>query len=103
MRVGAQSRIRRESVPMKISRDFGIVVRRAALAEKAVDLSAVMREFNFAGCFDESDRLVSLGPFFGGDAADACMRSLERLGLVYFDDFFIVEQTYPGWCEVEAF
>lgn len=88
---------------MKISRDFGIVVRRATLAEKAVDLSAVLCEFNFADCFDESDRLVSLGPFFGGDVADACMRSLERLGLVYFDDFFIVEQTYPGWCEVEAF
>ncbi|WP_155741333.1 hypothetical protein [Burkholderia territorii] len=103
MRVGAQARIRRASVPMKISRDFGIVVRRAALAEQAVDLSAVMREFNFADCFDASGRLVSLGPFFGGDAADACMRSLERLGLVYFDDFFIVEQTYPGWCEVEAF
>ncbi|AOI60470.1 hypothetical protein [Burkholderia diffusa] len=103
MRVGAQERIRRESVPMKISRDFGIVARRAALAEKAVDLSAVMREFNFADCFDESDRLVSLGPFFGGDAADACMRSLERLGHVCFDDCFIVEQTYPGWCEVEAF
>ncbi|RQS01272.1 MULTISPECIES: hypothetical protein [unclassified Burkholderia] len=88
---------------MKISRDFGIVVRRAALVEKDVDLSALMREFNFADCFDESDRLVSLGPFFGGDAVDACMRSLERRGLVYFDDFFIVEQTYPGWCELEAF
>lgn len=88
---------------MKVSRDFGIVVRRAALAEQGVDLSTIMREFNFADRFDASDRLVSLGPFFGGDAADDCMRSLERLGLVFFDDFFIVDTPYPAWCELEAF
>lgn len=88
---------------MQISRDSGIVVRRAAPVEKEADLSAVMRECKFADCFDESDRLVSLGPFFGGDAADACMRLFERLGRVDFDDGCIVEETYPGWCEVEAF
>lgn len=88
---------------MKIARDFGIVVRRAALVEKGVDLSKILLEFNFTRCFDESERLVSLGPFFGGDAADDCMRSLEGLGLTYFDDFFIVEENYPGWCALEAF
>jgi hypothetical protein len=64
---------------MKVSKDFGIVVRRAALAAKDVDLSAIMAEFNFQTYFDESDSLISLGPFFGGDAADD-MRSLERGG-----------------------
>ncbi|QOH37887.1 hypothetical protein C7S14_0204 [Burkholderia cepacia] len=40
---------------MKVSRDFGIVVRRAALAAKNVDLSPVMTEFNLARYFDESE------------------------------------------------
>lgn len=73
---------------MKVSRDFGIVVRRAALTARNVDLSTVMVEFNLPPYFDESSNLISLGPFFGGDAADACMRSWENLGLACIDDFF---------------
>ncbi|OXI65309.1 hypothetical protein CFB81_27240 [Burkholderia sp. AU28863] len=62
-----------------------------------------MVEFNFREYFDESDSLLSLGPFFGGDAADACTKSLERLGLTYIDDFFVFEQFVPDWCSCEAF
>lgn len=80
---------------MKVSRDFGIVVRRAALAAKNVDLSTVMVEFNFREYFDESDSLLSLGPFFGGDAADECTKSLERLGLTYIDDFLSLSSLCP--------
>lgn len=88
---------------MKVSRDFGIVVRRAALTAKDVDLSTVMVEFNLPTYFDESNNLISLGPFFGGDSADACMRSLETLGLTYVDDFFIFEGFVPDWCSFEVF
>lgn len=73
---------------MNVSRDFGIVVHRAALAAKDVDLTAIMAEFNFQTYLDETDSLISLGPFFGGDAADECIRSLEALGLAYVDNFF---------------
>ncbi|HDR9162116.1 hypothetical protein SB768_22265 [Burkholderia sp. SIMBA_043] len=88
---------------MKVSRDFGIVVRRAALAAKNVDISSVMVEFNFREYFDESDSFLSLGPFFGGDAGDECTKSLERLGLTYIDDFFVFEQFVPAWCSFEVF
>lgn len=87
---------------MKVSKDFGIVVRRAALAATDVDLSAIMAEFNFQTYFDESDSLISLGPFFGGDAADD-MRSLERRGLTYVADFFVFTEFVPGWCSFEVF
>ncbi|KVD37665.1 hypothetical protein WI84_14440 [Burkholderia ubonensis] len=87
---------------MKVSRDFGIVVRRAAITAKDIDLSAIMAEFHFKTYFDESDRLISLGPFFGGDAADECMRSLEKLGLTYVDDFFIFAEFVPDWCSFEV-
>ncbi|KVX62673.1 hypothetical protein [Burkholderia stagnalis] len=87
---------------MKVSRDFGIVIRRAALVAKDVDLSPIMAEFNFEAYFDESSGLISLGPFFGGDAADDCMRSLEKLGLTYVDDFFIFAGFVPDWCSFEV-
>ncbi|KVW31912.1 hypothetical protein [Burkholderia ubonensis] len=87
---------------MKVSRDFGIVVRRAAIAAKDIDLSAIMAEFHFQTYFDESDRLISLGPFFGGDAADECMRSLEKLGLTYVDDFFVFAEFVRDWCSFEV-
>ncbi|ELW9529570.1 MULTISPECIES: hypothetical protein [Burkholderia] len=88
---------------MQVSSDFGIVVRRQALEEKRVDLSPVLSEFHFEQYFDQSNEFVSLGPFFGGDAADDCMRSLEKLGLSYIDDFFIFMGDFPQWCRFEVF
>lgn len=88
---------------MKISKDFGIIVRRKAIDQKSIDLILVMKEFHFEKYFDESADFISLGPFFGGDNADSCMKLLERQGLVYIDDFFILEGYFPDWCRVEVF
>ncbi|MEI2812361.1 MAG: hypothetical protein V9E91_00680 [Burkholderiaceae bacterium] len=88
---------------MKVSKDFGIVIRRDAIVQKGINLSSLMKEFNFAKNYDDSLELISLGPFYGGDNADDCMRSLELLGLVYIDDFFILEGYFPDWCRVEVF
>jgi hypothetical protein len=88
---------------MKISKDFGIAIRRQSIEEKGVDLSFVLKEFHFDQFYDESNDFVSLGPFFGGDASDSCMKLLEKLGLVYIDDFFILEAYFPEWCRVEIF
>lgn len=88
---------------MRVSLDFGIVVRRKALEDKKVDLSPVLVEFHFERYFDQSNELISLGPFFGGDAADDCMRCLEKLGLSYIDDFFIFMGDFPPWCRFEVF
>ena len=88
---------------MKVSKDFGIVIRRDAIVQKGINLSSLMKEFNFPKNYDDSLELISLGPFYGGDNADDCMRSLELLGLVYIDDFFILEGYFPDWCRVEVF
>lgn len=88
---------------MRVSSDFGIVVRREALEDKRVDLSPVLVEFNFDRYFDQSNAFISLGPFFGGDAADDCMKCLESLGLDYIDDFFVFTGDFPQWCRFEVF
>ncbi|WP_156909324.1 hypothetical protein [Ottowia thiooxydans] len=72
---------------MNVSKDFGIVLRKDAVEKKSINLNSIMKEFDFEKYLDESNDLISLGPFFGGDNADECMRSLELLGLVYIDDF----------------
>lgn len=48
-------------------------------AAKEVDLSAIMAEFDFQNYFDKINHLISLGPFFGGDAAAT---DLKRFKLV---------------------
>ena len=88
---------------MKVSKDSGIVIRKKVIDQKAVDLAPLMKAFNFEKYFDESEDFVSLGPFFGSESADVCMKSLQLLGLTYIDDFFIVEAYFPEWCGVEVF
>ncbi|MFT4193052.1 hypothetical protein [Ottowia sp.] len=88
---------------MKISKDFGIVIRRQALEEKSINLAPVLLEFHFDGFYDQSPAFVSLGPFFGGDASDSCIKILEKLGLSYIDDFFVLEAYIPDWCRIEVF
>lgn len=88
---------------MRVSKDFGVVIRRQALVEKNVDIEPVMKEFHFDRLYDHSLEFLSLGPFFGGDASDSCMKILEGLGLIYIDDFFILEAYFPDWCRVEVF
>ena len=88
---------------MKVSKDFGIVVRRKSLADKSISLDAILKKFNFESYFDESETLISLGPFYGGDSSEACFRALEKLGLSHIDDFFALEGYFPDWCQVEVF
>lgn len=83
--------------PVRISPDYGIVVRRAALAAHAVTLEQLVAAME-APPFDESGELLSFGPHFGGEAADEFRRRLDALGLVYIDDFFVFEEPFPPWC-----
>lgn len=83
---------------MKISSDFGIVINKKAVTTHQIDLESLLLHFNFDKYFDESNHLISIGPFFGSDMADECMRQLEKLGLTYIDDFFIFAGDFPSWC-----
>ena len=79
------------------SSEYGNVIRRAALQEKSVLRSTLVSEME-SEPNDENPSLPSFGPHFGGEAADAFMRRLERLGLAFHDDFFIFQGDFPAWC-----
>jgi hypothetical protein len=46
--------------------------------------------------------LIAIGPIYAGDGLAALIEELERLGLVYFDDFFELSGNWPGWLRIYA-
>jgi hypothetical protein len=71
---------------------------RAGLTRSRLDerLSLTADEFRV-----ERD-LVAIGPILAADDLPALLEELERLGLVYFDDFFELSGNWPEWLRLYA-
>ncbi len=80
----------------------GIVLRREALAERAVHMADVLKAFEVSHPLAENRDLISFGPSFGAEACDAFIARLQRLGLVYVDDFFDLALDHPSWLQFAA-
>jgi len=83
---------------VRITSEFGIVVRLAALAERSVPLEKVLNALEVSEPFDGNDQIFSFGPHFGQEALDTLLHRLSDLGLKYFDDFFEFSGDFPPWC-----
>ncbi|MEO6527130.1 MAG: hypothetical protein ABIP93_10935 [Gemmatimonadaceae bacterium] len=46
--------------------------------------------------------LVALGPIYDVDALGALVDDLEKIGLVYYDDYFELSGSWPEWLLVLA-
>jgi hypothetical protein len=66
---------------------------RAALDER---LGLTADEFRVEG------DVVVIGPVYDSEAFAALLEELERLGLVYYDDFFELSGNWPDWLSVLA-
>lgn len=86
----------------RISQHFGVVVRKARLAELGLDLDTVLGRLGADVAFDEDDALLSLGPHFDDAAATALGALLTELGLTEVDDFFVFRGEVPDWCIVSG-
>ncbi len=80
------------------SAEFGIILRRAALAERGLELEQVYQCMGTPVPRGISDDMVTFGPSFGSDAQREFVHRLEELGLNYFEDFFDVNIDRPAWC-----
>jgi hypothetical protein len=71
---------------------------RAGLARSALDaaLGLTDEEFRVEG------ELVALGPLYDVEAMGQLVAQLEKLGLVYYDDFFELTGNWPPWLLVLA-
>ena len=45
-------------------------------------------------------QLVAIGPVYDVDALGTLVDELEKLGLVYYDDYFELSGSWPEWLEV---
>ena len=84
---------------IRATAEFGIVIRRKALADRNVHIDAVLSAMQVDKPFDFNDHLISFGPSFGQEALDVFVKRLMALGLEYFDDFFEFSGQFPNWCE----
>ena len=69
---------------------------RAGLTRAALDtrLGLTDKEFRVEG------QLVAIGPVYDVDALGTLVDELEKIGLVYFDDYFELSGSWPEWLEV---
>lgn len=78
-----------------------IVIRKSAfervgLTRQAIDdrLNLTPDEFRIEG------GLIAIGPIHGDEELTTFVEELERVGLVYFDDFFDLSGNWPEWLKV---
>jgi hypothetical protein len=69
---------------------------RVRLTRQAIDqrLNLTPDEFRIEG------GLIAIGPIHGDEELTTFVEELERVGLVYFDDFFDLSGNWPDWLKV---
>ena len=69
---------------------------RAGLTRAALDarLGLTDKEFRVEGM------LVAIGPIYDVDALGTLVDELEKIGLVYYDDYFELSGSWPEWLDV---
>jgi hypothetical protein len=69
---------------------------RGGLTRQAIDerLNLMPDEFRIEG------DLIAIGPIHGDEELTTFVEELERVGLVYFEDFFDLSGNWPEWLKV---
>lgn len=52
--------------------------------------------------FRVEGNLIAIGPLAGDHSLSDLLEELERVGLVYFDDFFELSGNWPEWLKLVA-
>ena len=84
---------------VRVTGEYGLVVRRASLKERGVSWTALLAALEVAKPLDSDEFILSFGPHFGSEALATFTSRLSELGLRYFDDFFEFSGDFPKWCQ----
>jgi hypothetical protein len=82
-----------------------LFVRRAAYEASGLTRTAIDERLGLtADEFRVEGDLVAIGPIYEGegDTLTDFIAELERVGLVYFDDFFELSGNWPAWLRLHA-
>ena len=78
-----------------------IVIRKSAFERVGLTRPAVDRRLNLTPDeFRVEGGLIAIGPIHGDEELTTFVEELERVGLVYFDDFFDLSGNWPEWLTV---
>ncbi|MGJ7495944.1 hypothetical protein ACSFA8_12755 [Variovorax sp. RT4R15] len=88
---------------VKITGEYAVVLRRAAIAERSIEINAVLSAMEVNEISHQSPTFIAFSPIFGQEALQELSDRLVNLGLIYFDDFFEYAGTVPSWCQVAFF
>ena len=80
-----------------------LVIRREAYERSGISRSELDDRLGLtAEEFRVEGNLVAIGPLVGEDSLSDLIEELERVGLVYFDDFFELSGNWPAWLRLVA-
>ncbi|HEX8945943.1 MAG TPA: hypothetical protein VF785_22580 [Gemmatimonadaceae bacterium] len=82
-----------------------LFLRRAAYESSGLTRSAIDERLGLtADEFRVEEDLIAIGPIYEGqgDVLTEFIAELERVGLVYFDDFFELSGNWPAWLRLHA-
>ena len=71
---------------------------RAGLTRQSLDTRLGLTDTEFVVSGD----IIAVGPVYDTDALGTLVDELERLGLVFYDDFFEMTGSWPEWLVVLA-
>jgi hypothetical protein len=75
-----------------------LVIRKSAFERAGLTRQAIDERLNLtADEFRVEGDLIAIGPIHGDEELTTFVEELERLGLVYFDDFFDLSGNWPEW------
>jgi hypothetical protein len=86
-------------MPILVTFQYGIVIRKAALKERDVSLPALLEAMENRFPLDQDSNMLSFGPHFDGEALGVFHDRLVHLGFIYVDDFMELVMDHPDWCK----
>ena len=80
-----------------------ILIRKAAFERAGLTRHAIDERLNLTPDeFRVEGGLIAIGPIHGDDELTTFVEELERVGLVYFEDFFDLSGNWPEWLRIFA-
>ena len=89
--------------PLNFPIPYGIIIRKDSLEKKNLSREQILSTLETEALYDETEKLISIGPVFGPEASEELSKRLENMGLSFFIDYFYLENDLPEWLNCQVY